>query len=108
MASRPGIGVPQLLLAITASWAILATPLMADVVKIPVSEQAGYLQDMERPQRGQTMASVEEKFGAPVSKHGPVGEPPISSWEYDNYTVYFESDRVLHSVLKHTPVATGN
>jgi hypothetical protein len=34
-----------------------------------------------------------------------VGEPPISRWEYTGYTVYFEHDLVLHSVIQH---ATNN
>ncbi len=43
--------------------------------------------------------SVEEKFGAPESIKGPVGEPPISVWEYSGYSVYFEYDLVIHTVL---------
>lgn len=47
-----------------------------------------------------TQASVESKFGAPNSKVAAVGEPPISRWEYQNFVVYFEYDRVIHAVLK--------
>ena len=46
------------------------------------------------------MARVERKFGAPLSKKGAVGDPPIASWEYEDFTVFFEYDRVLHSVEK--------
>ncbi len=56
--------------------------------------------DPERPARGATMARVERKFGAPLSKKGAVGDPPIASWEYEDFTVFFEYDRVLHSVEK--------
>jgi hypothetical protein len=56
--------------------------------------------DGSRPTRGTTQAQVEAKFGSPVSKKGAVGDPPISSWEYQNFTVYFEYDRVIHAVLK--------
>ena len=56
--------------------------------------------DDGRPTRGMTQASVESKFGAPVAKNAAVGEPPISSWEYQNMVVYFEYDRVIHAVEK--------
>jgi hypothetical protein len=56
--------------------------------------------DPDRPARGATMARVERKFGAPISKRGAVGDPPIASWEYEDFTVFFEYDRVLHSVEK--------
>jgi hypothetical protein len=35
-----------------------------------------------------------------LSKNSSVGEPPISSWEYEPFVVYFEYDRVIHSVAK--------
>lgn len=54
----------------------------------------------ERPTRGMTQARVEASYGAPVAKKAPVGEPPISRWEYPNMVVYFEYDRVIHAVLK--------
>ena len=56
--------------------------------------------DDGRPTRGMTQASVESKYGAPVAKNAAVGEPPISSWEYQNMVVYFEYDRVIHAVEK--------
>jgi hypothetical protein len=56
------------------------------------------------PTRGLTMAQVEARYGAPVGKAGPVGgetalHPPITRWTYADYTVYFERDKVIHSVL---------
>ena len=56
--------------------------------------------DDGRPTRGMTQASVESKYGAPVARNAAVGEPPISSWEYQNMVVYFEYDRVIHAVKK--------
>jgi hypothetical protein len=52
------------------------------------------------PARGSTMESVASDFGEPQLREGPVGEPPISQWDYGNYIVYFEYDRVIHSVVK--------
>ena len=68
----------------------------ADVLIIDEVRQAGR---MELPRNGQSKATVETKFGAPNTKSGPVGDPPISSWKYDTYSVYFEYDTVLFTVL---------
>ena len=53
-----------------------------------------------RPSRGMTQASVESKYGSPVSVEAPVGEPPISRWEYADFVVFFEYDKVIHAVVK--------
>jgi hypothetical protein len=54
---------------------------------------------IETPQRGSTMSAVEQKFGAPANKSGPVGSPPITKWFYPNFVVVFENDKVLHAVV---------
>lgn len=56
--------------------------------------------DSSRPSRGMTATSVEAKFGAPDAKVAPVGDPPISRWEYKDFVVFFEYDRVIHAVVK--------
>ena len=53
---------------------------------------------VEKPTRGITMPQVEAKFGAPVSKHDAVGQPPITRWDYAGFSVFFEHDRVIHAV----------
>ncbi|TVZ39006.1 hypothetical protein P886_3393 [Alteromonadaceae bacterium 2753L.S.0a.02] len=55
------------------------------------------------PRKGMSKADVEAGFGTPVSKNGPTGEPPIYFWEYEAFTVYFESDYVIHTVRKYKP-----
>lgn len=52
------------------------------------------------PNRGITKNQVQEKFGAPMDKQGPTGQPPIYYWEYSDFTVYFESEHVIHTVIK--------
>ena len=54
----------------------------------------------DRPTRGMTEQSVEARFGAPVTRVAPVGDPPIARWEYPGFIVYFEYDRVIHAVNK--------
>lgn len=83
---------------------LFALPLAAEVVVVPVGQQASDKQSMERPRRGISKEKVREQFGEPVSISGPVGDPPITGWQYDNFTVYFEYDLVLHSVLKHVSI----
>jgi hypothetical protein len=53
----------------------------------------------DRPNRGSSMATVQGRFGEPTSRHATVGQPPITRWDYPQFSVYFEHDRVLHSVL---------
>ena len=56
--------------------------------------------DSARPSRGMTAASVESAFGAPQAKEAAIGDPPISRWEYKDFVVFFEYDRVIHAVAK--------
>lgn len=50
------------------------------------------------PRSGLTMADVEKVAGMPKAKHDAVGQPPITRWDYEGYSVYFEFDRVIHTV----------
>jgi hypothetical protein len=55
------------------------------------------------PRRGLSMSQVERQYGAPVEKLPTAGgdaprHPPINRWRYNGYTVYFERNRVIHSV----------
>jgi len=52
------------------------------------------------PRRWMTAASVESTFGAPEAKVAPVGDPPITRWEYKDFVVFFEYDRVIHTVIR--------
>jgi hypothetical protein len=56
--------------------------------------------DGARPTRGMTQASVQSKYGSPVSTNAPVGDPPITRWEYADFVVFFEYDKVIHAVVK--------
>ncbi len=54
---------------------------------------------MDLPENGQTMARTESKYGTPGQRHQAVGDPPITRWDYNTYSVYFEYELVLFSVL---------
>lgn len=75
----------------------MAAPLHAEVLSIDGAEPA-VVQHGERPTRGMSVERVESLFGQPLSKTPAVGDPPISSWDYPGYTVYFEGRFVLHAV----------
>ena len=76
---------------------IAAPPLLsADVLLI---EQVRQADRMDVPLNGQSMAQVETQFGAPQDKNPAVGDPPITRWNYAAWSVYFEYDRVLFTVL---------
>lgn len=57
----------------------------------------------DTPPRGMTMKRVAAQFGRPSHKYGPVGQPPITRWDYPEYRVYFEYDHVLHAVIPGNP-----
>ncbi|MHC9086170.1 hypothetical protein ACYX7E_14250 [Luteimonas sp. RIT-PG2_3] len=65
------------------------------------------------PPRGLSMAQVEARFGSPAQKLEPRGGqkrqwPTIHRWEYPQFTVYFEKDRVIDAVLnKASPTEVG-
>lgn len=65
-----------------------------------VQAQGSAMQDLGAagPQRGISKAAVERSFGTPVSRRAAVGDPPISRWVYEGFTVYFEHDHVIHAV----------
>jgi hypothetical protein len=97
---QQGIDHMKKLLLPLGIFCCLSLPVAADEVVIPVGQQAAEKQSIERPRNGITKDQVQQQFGDPLEWKDPVGEPPISSWEYQGFVVYFEYDRVLHSVLK--------
>jgi hypothetical protein len=72
------------------------TPVLADVLLMEGIQSAPAV---NTPHNGITMAQVRQQYGNPVSEHPAVGDPPITRWDYDDYSVFFENDLVLHSVV---------
>ncbi|MGM0449798.1 MAG: hypothetical protein ACQERE_03145 [Pseudomonadota bacterium] len=52
------------------------------------------------PRRGEHMDSVRSRFGEPEASRGPVGEPPITRWQYPEFVVIFEGQSVIDSVTE--------
>lgn len=73
----------------------------ADVLLLDAIEQApaNSSEGLPRPSPGQSMETVRERFGEPVREVPWVGEPPITRWVYDDFTVYFEYQNVINTVV---------
>ncbi|HCJ31106.1 MAG TPA: phosphodiesterase [Pseudomonas sp.] len=77
----------------------LFAPAYADVIRIPVGQQ-GHAQ-LTLPSRGDAQNQVLERFGLADEEHPAVGQPPITRWDYRKFSVYFENNRVIDSVIHH-------
>jgi len=75
---------------------LMPVTLSADVLLIEEVRQAGR---MDVPQNGMTTSDVRARFGDPVEVHSTIGDPPITRWEYERWSVYFEYKVVLFTVL---------
>ena len=72
----------------------------AEELVLPLGSDAPSMRELPRPTRGMSRDTVLSRFGEPISMAAPVGEPPISRWEYGRFVVVFEHDTVLHSVVR--------
>ena len=72
----------------------------AETLQMGRSENAAIFEQAGKPTRGMSQARVEQEFGRPNAKQAAVGDPPISRWDYAAFVVFFEHDRVIHSVSK--------
>lgn len=95
-------GWPVLLASVGLACVLISTLTEAEVLSLeqvvqqePVNGPGG----IPRPVRGQSMEQVRRQFGAPVQELPWVGDPPISRWTYDKFTVYFEGRSVIGSVV---------
>jgi len=85
-----------------AFWMLASTALAGDILLI---EKVRERQGRDLPVNGLTMAAVEDRYGAPAERRPAVGEPPITRWLYDDFTVYFEHDLVIESVVHDAALA---
>ncbi|KTT14347.1 phosphodiesterase [Pseudomonas oryzihabitans] len=73
-----------------------ALPGWAEPLRIPLGQQGD--SSVPVPARGETRSQVLERFGLPDEEHPPVGHQPIRRWDYRDFSVYFDNDRVLDTV----------
>lgn len=82
--------------------AVLGAPnIAAEELQLPLMQQGK--SSVAKPNKGDTKATVEQRYGEPLSKTTAVGTPPISRWQYADFVVYFEYDHVVHAVAIHKP-----
>lgn len=79
-----------------------ATPLVsADVLLLDAIAEAPA--NIEHPNRGMSMNQVRARFGEPQGESPWVGDPPITRWTYEMFTVYFEHEYVIETVVHRNP-----
>lgn len=91
----------QTLPALAVLLAASVAPARADVLLI---ERVQAAQAKDLPARGLTMEQVQARWGTPQAQMEPRGGqkpqwPVINRWNYPEFTVYFERDRVIDAVL---------
>ena len=70
----------------------------------PAALQHSFYKKTDYPRRGSSMQQVRKRFGKPHSVKVSQGKikkkwPKITVWNYGSYTVYFERNRVLHTII---------
>ncbi|MBD9481703.1 phosphodiesterase [Pseudomonas sp. PDM14] len=79
----------------------LPAPLLAETIEIPVGQQGQ--PSISLPHRGESKSAVLQRYGLADEEHPAVGSPPITRWDYREFSVYFEYDHVVNSVIHHQP-----
>ncbi len=94
------MGIFRILTALLLFCPVLAG---ADIIRVPIAQQGSDIDHIARPAKGESQTNVLQQFGEPQQRIAARGQPPISSWKYAEFTVYFEYEHVIHSVLIHRP-----
>lgn len=74
----------------------------ADTLQIPINQQGSQV-NINLPQFGDSQQQVLSLHGEPVKRYPSVGQPPITRWDYADFSVYFEYKTVINSVKHHQP-----
>lgn len=78
----------------------LAMSVGAQNMDMSAADRSGTFDEAGKPTRGMTQDAVEANFGTPQDARDAIGDPPITRWEYANFVVFFEYDKVIHAVSK--------
>lgn len=96
---------PVLAIAQTAYEAPVAEGVPEIVV---VTQASGPATSSLLPTKGMNKNSVARSFGQPANRRPAVGggsrqQPPITRWDYDGFSVFFEYDHVVDTVQRGNP-----
>ena len=94
-----------LLIAVVAG--TLPITAQAENIVLPIASQGQYLGAIKHPGKGQKQSFIISEYGEPLTKSAPIGSPPISHWDYPDFSVYFENNTVIRTVLKHRRLDQG-
>lgn len=85
----------------TAILVLFTAPVQAEVISIanPDYDVSNSPAGVERPSQGMSMQQVEQRFGVAQEQRSPVGDPPVTRWLYEDFTVFFEYDKVVHATV---------
>lgn len=87
-------------MALAAGMAAALSPTAIPVADAQETAFVEVEQARDLPIRGASSGSVVAQHGEPESKRGPVGDPPISTWYYPSFRVYFEHNLVITTVAE--------
>lgn len=79
---------------------------IAEEIRIPIGEQAKAQPAIDMPTKGMSKERVRSLFGEPLEEVPAKGQPPISRWRYQEFTVYFDNNTVIHCVRNFQPTAS--
>lgn len=77
---------------------VVVEQVTGDVLELQPGEVI--INPLDFPRRGMSMDKVQNELGQPAVISPSVGEPPITSWTYQDRVVFFEYSRVIHVVEK--------
>lgn len=90
--------------------AIALSTAHADVLAVPEnpSESAAVL-----PSKGEAQTTVLRRYGEPAKRYPAVGgasaaQPPITRWDYNGFSVFFENAHVVDAVVPSAPAPLFN
>ncbi len=89
--------------SLTRHTSILLAATLLSAASTTQAAPAGDAAVTAAPARGATMGAVERNLGKPAQVLPAVGDPPITRWVYPAFTVYFEHQYVIHSVIPAAP-----
>ncbi|HSH83575.1 MAG TPA: hypothetical protein VK979_00225 [Guyparkeria sp.] len=84
--------------------AIVIAATFATTAQAQPDQAASYKAAVHQAVHGLTQAQVIARFGEPEKRHAPVPAhgkpptPPISRWDYSDFSIYFENHIALHRV----------
>ncbi|WP_018139256.1 MULTISPECIES: hypothetical protein [unclassified Thioalkalivibrio] len=105
--AKPTLTRPRGLLAVAAAAVLVMTtaltPLTVNEAQAEILRgTSGDFEVQTReglPARGQSQSGVRSRHGEPSQRHPTVGDPPITRWDYSDFSVVFEGEYVLHSIV---------